>query len=81
MAGSTAAAAAATVSPAPSFIYIHLCNVKSRLNTKQFSVLSYTCCNLLFLAEVEINCLWVVLRNPDRLPLVSALSWASNQPS
>ena len=82
MAGSAAAAAAATASPAPSYTYAHPHNDKSHSNTeKQFSVLIYACCNLLFLAEVEINCLWVGFPNPDRLPLASALPWASNRPS
>ena len=62
--------------------YAHPHNDKSRSNTKkQFSVVIFACCNLLFLAEVEINCLWVGFPNPDRLSLVSALSWASNWPS
>ena len=84
MAGSAAAAAAAaaTVSPAPSCTYAHPHNDKSCSNTeKQFSVLVFVCCNLLFLAEVEINCLWVGFPNPDRLSFVSALPWASNRPS
>ena len=52
MAGSAAAAAAATASPAPSYTYAHPHNDKSRSNTeKQFSVLIYACCNLLFLAR------------------------------
>ena len=81
MAGS-AVAAAATVSLAPSCTYAHPHNDKSRSNTeKQFSVLVYASCNLLFLAEVKINCLWVGFPNPDRLSLVSALPWASNRPS
>ena len=80
MAGSTAAAE--TASPAPSYVYVHPHNDKSRSNTEsQFSVLIYACCNLLFLAEVEINCLWVGFPNPDRFPLVAALPWASNRTS
>ena len=52
MAGSAvAAAAAAAASPAPSCTYAHPHNDKSRSNTeKQFSVLIFACCNLLFLA-------------------------------
>ena len=80
MAGS--AAEVATASPALSCTYTHPPNDKSCSNTeKQFSVLSYICCNLLFLAEVKINCLWVGFHNLDHLPLVPALSWASNWPS
>ena len=80
-AASAAAAAATTVSPAPSCIYADPHNDKSCSNTeKQFSVLIVACCNLLFLEEVEINCLWVGLPNPDHLSLASALPWASNWP-
>ena len=78
MVGSTAAAV--TASPALLYTYAHPHNKKSHSNTeKQFSVFIYACCNLLFLVEVEINCLWVGFTNPDRLPLALALPWASNQ--
>ena len=81
MAGS-AAAAAATASPVPSCIYAHPNNDKSCSNTeKQFSVVIFACCNLLFLAEVEINCLWVGFSNGYYFSLASALPWASNWPS
>ena len=77
-AAATTAAAAATASPIPSCIYTHPHNEKSRSKTeKQFSVLIYAFCNLLFLAEVEVNCLWVGFPNPDRSTLTSELFWAS----
>ena len=73
-------AAAATASPAPSYTYAHPHNKKSCSNTeKQFSILIYACCNLSFLVEVEINCLWVGFPNPNYLPLAPALPWASNR--
>ena len=82
MAGSAAAAAAATASPAPSCTYAHPHNNKSCSNTeKQFSVLVYTCCNLLFLVEVKTNCLWMGFPNPNRLPLAPALPWGSSRTS
>ena len=78
MAGS-AVEAAATVSPAPSCTYAHPHNDKSHSKTeKKISVLIFACCNLLFLAEVKINCLWVGFPNPDRLSFASALPWARN---
>ena len=78
--GIAAAAAAAAASPAPSNAYPH--NEKLRLNAeKQFSVLICAFCNLLFLAEVEVNCLWVGFPNPHHLILTLALSWASYQTS
>ena len=80
MAGTTAASA--TASPALSYIYTHPHNNKSCSNTeKHFLVLSYACCNVLSLAEVKINCLWVGFPNPDCLYLALALPWASNRPS
>ena len=82
MAGSAVAAAAAIVSPALSCTYAHPHNDKSHSKTKkQFSVFIFACCNLLFLVEVEVNCLWVGFPNPDHLFLASALLWASNRPS
>ena len=82
MAGSAVVAAAATASPAPSCTYAYLHNDKSRSKTeKQFSILILACCNLLLLAEVEINCLWAGFPNPDHLSLALALFWASNRPS
>ena len=77
---SGSAAAAATVSPAPSCIYAHPHNNKSCSKTeKQFSVLVFVCCNLLFLTEVKINYLWAGFSNLDCLPLVPALPWVSNR--
>ena len=78
MASGIAAAAAATASPIPSCIYAYPHNDKSHSKTeKQFSVLICAFCNLFFLAEVKVNCLWVGFPNPDRLTLVPELSWAS----
>ena len=72
--------AATTASPAPLNTQPHI--EKMRSNTeKQFLVLICAFCNLLFLVEVEVNCLWVGFPNPDRLTLAPALSWASYQTS
>ena len=79
---SSAAAAATTASPAPFYTYSHPHNDKSRSSTeKQFSVLTFACCSLLFLVEVEINCLRVGFPNLYHLSLASTVPWASNWPS
>ena len=72
--------AATTASPAPLNAYPHIDKLHSNTE-KQFSVLICAFCNLLFLAEVEVNCLWVGFPNPDRSTLAPALSWASYQTS
>ena len=68
--------AAATVSPSPVNSHPHINKLWSKTE-KQFSVLFCKFCNLLFLVEVELNCLWVGSPNPDRSTLAPELSWAS----
>ena len=68
--------AATTTSPSPLNAQSHIGKLHSTTE-KQFSVLFCAFCNLLFLAEVELNYLWVGFPNPDRLTLAPELSWAS----
>ena len=72
--------AATTESPAPLNTHPHIDKMHSNTE-KQFSVLIYAFFNLLFLVEVEVNCLWVGFPNPDCSTLVPVLSWASYQTS
>ena len=52
--------------------YPHINKLWSKTE-KQFLVLFCEFFNLLFLAEVELNCLWVGFPNPDRLTLAPEL--------
>ena len=67
---------ATTASPSPSNAHPHINKLHSKTE-KQFSVLICAFCNLLFLVEVKVNCLWVGFPNLDRLTLAQELSWAS----
>ena len=65
--------AATTASLSPSNAHPHIDKLWSKTE-KQFSVLFCAFCNLLFLAEVELNCLWVGFPNPDHSTLAPDLS-------
>ena len=70
--------AATTASPSPLNSHPHINKLRSKTE-KQFSVLFCEFFNLLFLVEVELNCLWVGFPNPDRSIFAPELSWACYQ--